>query len=211
VLTRSPQEAKETEVTLLDDDPDAVEAFIRSLYNFELEDFGESTSPSMIDKANFYCNVVVVADKYGAEDLIEEASENLGLHLDDATPADLLASLELITEEYGRYERLKLCASEKVFLRLDELIPLNGFPTWLASQPILFKTFMGQASLYRTLERQGHYKCSACKRELVGSMDHSAPQCCRKAPVFMGKALSPLIISARGGVRGGDQRRPDIR
>jgi hypothetical protein len=193
-------------VTLLDDDPDAVEAFIRSLYNFDLETFGRETLPPMIDRARFYCNVVVVADKYGAEALAIFATNELGDHLENATPVDILASLELVTEEYGDYEGLQQCAWDTVFSRLEGLIPLDGFPTWLASQPLLFKNLMGSAARYRILERQGLYKCSACKRELVCSMDREAPQCCRQVSVLVGNAVRMMESrekASRGGARGG--------
>jgi hypothetical protein len=55
------QEAKEAEVTLLDDDPDAAEAVLRHIYNFTLEPPADEES----DKVRFYANVVVAADKYG--------------------------------------------------------------------------------------------------------------------------------------------------
>jgi hypothetical protein len=56
-------------VTLLDDDPDAVEAVLRHLYNFALE----PSPPMCAETVKFYCNVVVAADKYDIHGLSEEA------------------------------------------------------------------------------------------------------------------------------------------
>jgi hypothetical protein len=77
VLTRCTQEAQKSEVTLLDDDPDAVEAVLRHLYNFTLE----PPTDEEIDKLRYYCNVVVASDKYGVLGLVEEAALHLTSHL----------------------------------------------------------------------------------------------------------------------------------
>ena len=69
ILTRCSQEAQKSEVTLLDDDPDAVEAVLRHLYNFALE----PSPPMCAETVKFYCNVVVAADKYDIHGLSEEA------------------------------------------------------------------------------------------------------------------------------------------
>jgi hypothetical protein len=71
------QEAQKAEVTLLDDDPNAVEAVFRHLYNFALDPPTDEES----DKLRYFCNVVVASDKYGVLGLAEEAALHLTSHL----------------------------------------------------------------------------------------------------------------------------------
>ena len=69
------QEANKKEITLHDDDPDAIEAMLRHIYNFWLRPPFLFLSTSM--KVQFYCNVVVVSDKYDPPALGDEARKSL--------------------------------------------------------------------------------------------------------------------------------------
>jgi hypothetical protein len=81
-------------VTLLDDDPDAVEALIRHLYKLRLE------LPQSVDAVRFYCEVVVTADKYGVPMLSEEAARLLRAYMFSLdSPNDFLFSLETVSKE----------------------------------------------------------------------------------------------------------------
>ena len=68
------QEANKKEITLHDDDPDAIEAMLRHIYNFWLRPPFLFLSTSM--KVQFYCNVVVVSDKCDPPALGDEARKD---------------------------------------------------------------------------------------------------------------------------------------
>jgi hypothetical protein len=166
------QEAKEAEVTLLDDDPDAAEAVLRHIYNFTLEPPADEES----DKVRFCANVVVAADKYGVLTLAEEAALHLTSHLvNTKAPQDVVASLKIITEEYSDYESLQLCAASQLKCRLKELASVPGLAALVGSQPLLFTEIVGQAVKLADLQ---FHQCHFC-RNVILRTGGAQPVCCK--------------------------------
>jgi hypothetical protein len=167
------QEAKEAEVTLLDDDPDAAEAVLRHVYNFTLEPPADEKS----DKVRFYANVVVAADKYGILTLAEEAALHLTSHLvNTKAPQDVVASLKIITEEYSDYESLQLCAASQLKCRLKELVSVPGLAALVGSQPLLFTEIVGQAVKLADLVL---HQCHFCRNIILRTAGGVQPVCCK--------------------------------
>ena len=138
------------EITLYDDDPDALEAMLRHLYNFWLRP--PSLSLSTPTNVRFYCNVVVVSDKYGLPALGDEARKSLNtfvVSLKD--PEAVVTSLKIITEEYGDHKSLDNCAVNLANPRLKELAAISGFHGWLTSQPQFLQGIVEDAAEIRSL------------------------------------------------------------
>jgi hypothetical protein len=125
------------EITLHDDDPDALEAMIRHLYNNWLR------LPSLIvstrAKMQFYCNVVVVvADKYDLPAPALEArngSKTFLVSLKD--PKTIVAFLKIMTQDYSDYSKLGYDTVTFANSHLKDLAAVTDFPSWLATQPDL--------------------------------------------------------------------------
>jgi hypothetical protein len=170
---------------LHDDDPDAVWAMLRYLYHFWLRpprlDIG------IEDKVYFYCNVMVVSDKYNIPTLADEARKSLNTFVISLEkPQDLLTCLQIITDEYSEHSSLKTCGANIAGPRLSELAPLAGFPDWLIKQPQLHLAivedaakFRSQATLpvhkYKTVPK---FKCAVpgCEKVLVGDAKFPIPK-----------------------------------
>jgi hypothetical protein len=120
----------------------------RHFYNFWLR-------PPRLDlaaeeKVYFYCNVVVVSDKYNIPDLAKEARKSLNTFVVSLKkPEDLLTCLRIITDEYSNYRSLDKCATNLAYPRLSELAPLAGFPGWLATQPQFLRSIVEDAAKLR--------------------------------------------------------------
>jgi hypothetical protein len=187
VLTRCTQEAQKSEVTLLDDDPDAVEAVLRHLYNFTLE----PPTDEEIDKLRYYCNVVVASDKYGVLGLVEEAALHLTSHLvNTEAPQDVVASLKIITEEYSDYESLQVCVSSQLKSRLKELASVPDFAVLVAAHPQLFATIVADAIKFADLQPSTGYRCHFC-RNIILPTGAVQPMCCRNRAGSIGTAYVP--------------------
>lgn len=138
------------EITLHDDDPDALDAMFRHLYNFWLRP--PSLSLSIPEKVHFYCNVVVVSDKYGLPTLADESRKSLNtfvVSIED--PETVLACLKIITDDYSDYKSLDDCAVNLAAPRLAELAAVTDFPRWLATQPQFLLGIVQDAAKLRTL------------------------------------------------------------
>jgi hypothetical protein len=189
MLTVSSQEAKELEVTLQDDDPDAAEAMLRHLYSFTLK---SPTFKEKLDQVRFYCNVVVASDKYGIPKLAEEAALHLQNHLVKVlVPEDVVASLKIVTEEYGGYKSLKSCVSSQVQGRMQQLASVPGFSVLLASEPRLLGELVADAMQFRTLKSINRYGCHFCGANLLSDTGRS-PRCCNntmgsRTPAYIAK------------------------
>jgi len=174
-------------VTLHDDDPDAAEAMIRHLYNFT-----PKVPPFDRDgKVRFYCKVVVAADKYGIPGLAEEAENHLKDHLvNSGDPRDVVASLKIVSEEYGDYDMLESCVSWQLRGRMNELASTPGFLVLLASQPKLLGDVVADALRYQELKRMRKCRCAFChKIHLQTEIDYQIsgnPFCCKNRCGFMG-------------------------
>jgi hypothetical protein len=149
---------------------------LRHFYNFWLRpprlDLG------IEDKVYFYCNVVVVSDKYDIPALADESRKSLNtfvISLED--PNALLTCLAIITEEYSDYSSLDKCAVNLAGPRLSELAPLTGFHGWLATQSQFIQSIVEDAAKVRaltTLPLQRYktvpkFKCATpgCPRTLI--------------------------------------------
>lgn len=180
------QEANKKEITLYDDDPDALQAMLRHIYNFWL------SPPSLFlgtsAKVQFYCNVVVVSDKYGFPALGDEARKSLNtfvVSLED--PEAVVTSLKIITEDYGDQKSLDNCAVNLANPRLTELAAVSDFPNWLASQPQFLQGIVEDAAKLRCLSAPPsskykpvpRYRCSAagCTRLTLGVNGWTHPKC----------------------------------
>lgn len=185
MLMRFSQEAKETEVTLHDDDPDAVEAIIRHLYNFKLE---PPPCEESHKEVRFYCNVVVASDKYALPGLAEEAALHLTSKLVNVeAPADVIVLLRIIVEEYGDYESLQICALGQLKSRLKELASAPDLMILVTSQPQLFEQIVGDAVRFRDLQRTNRYSCHFCHKVILDT-GTANPMCCRNKTGLQGFA-----------------------
>ncbi|GAB7332583.1 hypothetical protein MBLNU13_g04358t3 [Cladosporium sp. NU13] len=170
-------EADRNEITLYDDDPDALEAMLRHIYNFWLRPPCLSLGTSA--KVRFYCNVVVVSDKYALPALGDEARKSLNtfvVSLED--PEAVVNSLKIITEDYGDHNALDNCAVNLANPRLKDLAAVADFAGWLVFQPQFLQGIVEDAAKLRSLTSPPSsrfkpvpkYKChkSSCTRITLG-------------------------------------------
>jgi hypothetical protein len=161
---------------------------LRHLYQFWLRP--PRLDLDIEDKVEFYCNVIVVSDKYNIPALADEARKSLNTFLISLEkPQDLLTCLEIITEEYSDHSSLDQCAVNIANLRLSELAPLAEFPNWLVKQTQFHLAIVEDAAKFRsqtTLPVHKYktvlkYKCAAaltsgCERVLVGDAKFPIPR-----------------------------------
>jgi hypothetical protein len=188
-------------ITLHDDDPDALEAMLRHIYNFWLR--LPSLSLSASSKMRFYCNVVVCSDKYGLPALGNEARKSLCTFLVSLKdPEAVLVSLKIITEDYGDHKLLDTCAVNLASFRLKTLATVADFPGWLASQPQFLRGIIEDAAKLRALptlpkhlKKVQRFKCTSksCQKLLLGSSDKSQPYCHGRQTVPDGAAYCEEI------------------
>lgn len=175
------------EITLHGDDPDAVEAMLRHLYNFWLRP--PSLASTIPEKVRFYCNVAVAADKYGLPALTEEARKSLNKFVISIPAVESwVTCLRIITEEYNDHSSLDGCAVNLAALRLKGLAPVPGFLDWLPTQPQFFQEIVEDAGKIRAsglmallgsrVKKIPRYKCTdaGCQRYLANSKG-KAPKC----------------------------------
>jgi hypothetical protein len=184
MLTASSQEAKEKQVTLHDDDPDAAEAVIRHLYNYALE-FEPSEGKN---KVRFYCDFVVASDKYDIPELAMEATLHLKNYLANSKDhEDVVASLKIVVEDFSDYDSLKDCVSWQIKDRIGELASVPGFSVLVASEPQLLKELVADALQFRGLQSVNRYRCHFCSA-IILSDSPSRPQCCKNTPGSMSQS-----------------------
>jgi hypothetical protein len=170
-------------VTLLDDDPDAVEAVIRHLYKFRLE------VPQSVDAVRFCCEVVVASDKYAVLGLGYAAIVQLRAYVMSLdSPDDVLSSLETVSKEYSDYAVLKDVASWQLDSRLEDVASLPDLRALVVSQPYLFDAIVRDAVKYRSLRVVVRYRCSKCLRFSLGKVPGNikVPKCCQMPAIEMG-------------------------
>lgn len=161
---------------------------LRHLYNFLLR--LPSLDADVEDKVEFYCDVVVVADKYALPALADEARKSLNtfvISLKD--PDTVLESLQIITERYADHTSLDRCANNLAALRLGELAAVADFPGWLALQPQFLRGIVEDAAKFRSVGKPPlqkyktvtKYKCAnanvGCTRVMVGDVKFPHPKC----------------------------------
>lgn len=166
------------EIQFHDDDADAFDAMLRHLYNFRMK----PPTPSLdtLDKVRYYCNVVVVSDKYGLPLLSEEARRGLATFVTSLEdPTSLLMSLTVLTNEYPAYVSLAESATTLARPRLPEPALVTGFPAWLTSQPVLLQELVGDATKFRNMKVKRMYRCAFCQNTLLARAGDMQPSCCR--------------------------------
>ena len=158
----------------------------RHIYNFWLRPPSLFLSTSA--KVHFYCDVVVVSDKYGLPALGDEARKSLNtfvVSLED--PEAVVTSLKIITEDYGDHKSLDKCTVNLANPRLKDLAAVADFPSWLASQPEFLQVIVEDAAKLRSLsalpsskfKEVAKFKCqtSNCTRVTLGVGGWSHPKC----------------------------------
>jgi hypothetical protein len=152
---------------------------LRYLYGFRFT----PPTPSLKtdDKVRYYCNVVVVADKYNLPSLAQEAFKSLTTFVTSVDEAAiLLKSLVILTEEYPDYESLEQCATTLAKPRLKELASIPTFPGWLMKRHSAIKDLIDDASEFRskfnTLKPMQAWQCALCKNIILVE---AQPKCCR--------------------------------
>lgn len=136
----------------------------------------------------FYCNVVVVSDKYALPALGDEARKSLNtfvVSLED--PEAVVPSLKIITEEYGDHKSLDNCAVNLANLRLKNLAAVADFAGWLASQSQFLQGIVEDAAKLRSLtalpspkfKPVPKYRCqmNGCTRVTLGLNGWTHPKC----------------------------------
>lgn len=173
------------EVTLHDDDADALEAMLLHLYNYYLK--FPSSSLETLDKVRYYCQVVVVSDKYDVPSLAQEALERLrSFVLAEAPVASVLfASLRVLTDEFSDYSSLEELAVSLAQPHLGKMADLPEFSSWIALRPTLLPSLVQDAMAFRNLRGVNRYRCSLCGNMLVGVF---RPRCCKNIPASVGSA-----------------------
>lgn len=152
------QESKEHEIALLDDDPDALVAMLRHLYNFWL--MPPPHSLALYDKVRYYCHVVVVADKYALPALTQEALKSLTTFLTSIEDAKvLLASLKILTDEFSDHSSLDDCATTQAKPRLKDLVAVPGFPIWISLRSKLLHGLVDDAATLGGFKKTSRYRC----------------------------------------------------
>lgn len=133
------------------------------------------------DKVRYYCNVVVVADKYDLPSLAQEALKYLttfATSLDEASL--LLDALVILTNEYSDFESLEQCATRLARPRLKELTSLPTFPRWLAKRRSVVQDLVDDAaefnSKFRYVKEMKAWQCAYCKNVILVAVQ---PKCCR--------------------------------
>lgn len=150
---------------------------LRHIYNFWLRP--PSLSLSTPTKVQFYCNVVVVSDKYGLPALGDEARKSLNTFVVSLeNPEDVVALLKIITEDYGDQKSLDDCAVNLANPRLKELAAVADFAGWLALQSQFLQGIVEDAAKLRSLSALPSskfkpvpkYKChnSSCTQITLG-------------------------------------------
>jgi hypothetical protein len=171
---------------------------LRHLYGFRFT----PPTPSLQtkDKVRYYCNVVVVADKYNLPPLAEEALKSLttfGTSLKDA--ALLLEFLVILTDEYPDYESLEQCATTLAKPHLFELARLPTFSTWLSKRRLIVQDLIDDVTVYRcrfkTMKEMNAWQCAFCKKiQLV----EAQPQCCKNTCGSLGTAFVHHFVHGPG-------------
>ena len=162
---------------------------LRHMYNFWLKPPSPlSLFLSASTKVHFYCNVVVVYDKYGLPALGNEARKGLNTFVVSLeSPETVVTSLKIITEEYCDHKSLENCAVNLANPHLKELAAVADFPDWLASQPQFLQGIVEDAAKLRSLQTppssnlktMPKYKCrkSFCSRLRLAWDDSTPPNC----------------------------------
>lgn len=178
-LTSKSQEANKSEIELQDDDPDALEAMLRHLYGARFTPPALSLKPH--DKVRYYCNVVVVADKYGLFTLAQQAHASLKTFVTSLEePSLLLEALVILTDEYHGCESLEQSAMALARPRLKGLVSIPSFPAWLTKRTRIIQDLVDDATEFRTkfkfLKPMQAWQCAFCKNIMLVAVQ---PKCCR--------------------------------
>jgi hypothetical protein len=124
------------------------------------------------DKVRYYCNVVVVADKYDLPPLAQAALRGLTTFVTSLDEASLLLdALVVLTDEYSDFESLEQCATRLAKPRLKELTSLPTFPTWLAKRRLIVQDLVDDAaelnSKYKSVKPMKAWQCTSCKNVIL--------------------------------------------
>lgn len=158
---------------------------LRHIYNYWLRQ--PSMSMTVPERTHFYCNIVVVADKYRLPLLADagrKALNTLVISIED--PAGVLTALRLVTEHYSEYPSLNGCATNLACPRLSELATVADFPAWLATQTEFLLGIVQDAAKLRSLtelpvqkyKTVKKFKCTraTCGRFLL-DREEGTPRC----------------------------------
>lgn len=172
------------EIILRDDDPDAADAMLRHLYNFWLQ-----PSPLLLDagKSIFFCDVVVVSEKYRLPGLAKEAVEGLSTLVAGLDPNFTVQSLEMITDRYGSYSLLDECADNLAKKHLDKLTAVPEFMKWLTTRPNLLQSLLQDAAKFKGATMVRRYRCALCTKQIITEAQ-SQPVCCKNMTKYLGLA-----------------------
>lgn len=160
-------------------------------------------SPSLQadDKIRYYCNVVVVADKYGPYTLAQEARSSLTTFFTSIGDAVLmLEALVILTDEYPDCELLEQCARTLAKPRLKELASLPDFSVWLTKQHLVIQDLVNDATEFRSkfesLRPMEAWQCAFCNHIIVVRVQ---PKCCRNPCASVGTVYVNHVVHGPGG------------
>jgi len=148
------------------------------------------------DKARYYCNVVVVADKYDLPHLAQDALRGLTTFVTSLDEASLLLdALVILTDEYSDFESLEQCATRLARPRLKELTSLPTFSIWLAKRRLIVQDLVDDAaefnSKYKYVKPMKAWQCTYCKNVILVT---AQPKCCKNPCKSAGTAYVHQLV-----------------
>jgi len=164
---RSAQEANANEITLVDDDPDALQAALAYLYSFKYK------IPASIQAASseravtaFHLKVYTVADKYGLESLTREAHGRIRDSRDRVLDAGMaMGWLEIVGESNVDHHLVRhwTCLVARDFLVTLRQDP--AFLKWIGTRPDFLKKLLEGLEKFDAMEEYYLIRCKDCSRD----------------------------------------------
>lgn len=184
------QEAGQKEIRLEEDDPDALEAMLRYIYNFDYQVLASCVTQT--DKAFFHLKVRMCAQKYLVPALVTKALAKFNEVLDAMTDvAEIMAVIKLFTTMTELLETLDPVIEHLVRKNLASLLELDLFPEWIGTQPKLCRLLLRGAATFETLEMHMHAQCLGCSKH-SGASDSVCVYCGRRLVSNSGKRLAQV-------------------
>lgn len=145
------QEANAAEITLDEDDPDALGTIIRYLYGFENDSPFEG---ELVDQTLHKVQVIITADKY---DLGRKFTEKVERSLNDLVgkledPSDIMDVLKTCTEGSEIHPLMAFVVEDILRLHMHKLVDLPEWFDWIHSVPSVNKKISEESAQMKLLE-----------------------------------------------------------
>lgn len=141
-LTVLLQEANKSEIEMIGDHPRALVSFLEFLYTGEYL----APEPCEISPAAFHLHVKIIAEKYGCEPLVTDATANINdwiiVQYEPSEIRDILSDLSAIDHPFTQDAMLVV-----LYHHLEKLLPEQEFRDWLFAQPELMHEMLKDATI----------------------------------------------------------------